>query len=87
MRGAHKVLGDRSQLQQVIVNLRMNRCAGNGPIRRRKTQSNHSDVAPDSATLCCSVEDSGRGIDPQHLALLFKNFFTTNEGVMGMDAA
>jgi signal transduction histidine kinase len=34
--------------------------------------------------MCCSVEDSGPGIEPQHLARLFDSFFTTKETGMGM---
>ena len=82
--GDHKVLGDRSQLQQVIVNLTMNAVQAMAQSAEAKRNLTIRTFAPDPATLCCSVEDSGPGLDPQHLAFLFKNFFTTKEGGMGM---
>jgi signal transduction histidine kinase len=41
-------------------------------------------MSPDKMTLRCSVEDSGPGIDPDHLSRLFESFFTTKQGGMGM---
>jgi signal transduction histidine kinase len=38
----------------------------------------------DPTTLRCSVEDSGPGIEPHHIARLFDSFFTTKDGGMGM---
>ena len=32
----------------------------------------------------CSVEDSGPGIEPQHVTRLFDSFFTTKDSGMGM---
>ena len=41
-------------------------------------------AVPDSASVRCSVEDSGPGIEPQHVTRLFDSFFTTKDGGMGM---
>jgi C4-dicarboxylate-specific signal transduction histidine kinase len=83
---APKVLGDRTQLQQVFVNLTVNAIqamAQTGTTRRtlviRTTLS-------DPHTLCCTLEDNGPGIKPEHLDRLFDSFFTTKDG-MGLGLA
>jgi signal transduction histidine kinase len=38
----------------------------------------------DPDTLCCTFEDSGPGIKPEHLDHLFDSFFTTKEAGMGL---
>jgi signal transduction histidine kinase len=38
----------------------------------------------DAETVCCIVEDSGPGIDAEHLPRLFDSFFTTKETGMGL---
>ncbi|WP_354127202.1 ATP-binding protein [Bradyrhizobium sp. i1.15.2] len=82
--GAPLVLGDRTQLQQVIVNLAINAA-------QAITQAGYDDrkivistVTQDAATLCCSVEDNGPGIAAQHANRLFDSFFTTKDSGMGM---
>ena len=35
-------------------------------------------------TLCCTLEDSGPGIKPEHLDTLFDSFFTTKDSGMGL---
>jgi signal transduction histidine kinase len=37
--------------------------------------------------VCCTIEDSGPGIDPAHLPHLFDSFFTTKDTGMGMGLA
>jgi signal transduction histidine kinase len=81
---SQKVFADRTQLQQVIVNLAVNAMQA-----MSQAASTHRNIiirtgAHDPATLRCSVEDSGPGIDPQHGTRLFDSFFTTKEGGMGM---
>ncbi|MGY8663795.1 ATP-binding protein [Bradyrhizobium sp. UFLA05-109] len=81
---APPVLGDRTLLHQVIVNLAVNAMqamAQRGVAERRITVRTSS---LDSAALRCTVEDSGPGIEPDHLPRLFDSFFTTKEGGMGM---
>jgi C4-dicarboxylate-specific signal transduction histidine kinase len=81
------VFGDATQLQQVIVNLTINAV-------QAMTQCAPTDrgiaiqaMLPAPDTVSCSVEDSGPGIDPQHLPRLFDSFFTTRDTGMGMGLA
>jgi C4-dicarboxylate-specific signal transduction histidine kinase len=84
---APKVLGDRTQLQQVLVNLTANAIQATAQIEttlrtiviRTKLSNPH--------TLCCTLEDSGPGIKPEHLDLLFDSFFTTKDAGMGLGLA
>ncbi|MBR0822446.1 PAS domain S-box protein [Bradyrhizobium liaoningense] len=79
-----RVLGDRTQLQQVVLNLAINAVqamAQSGVERRciliRTMQLDHE-------TVCCIVEDSGPGIDPTRIPRLFDTFFTTKDTGMGL---
>jgi len=78
------VLGDRVQLQQVLINLVMNgieamASGGDRPpelvIRSRPHGGDQVLVA---------VEDAGVGIDPNTIDRLFSAFFTTKPGGLGM---
>ena len=76
------VVGDRTQLQQVVVNLAINAMQAmlESPRRSIFIQT----ALEDPNTVSCVIEDSGPGIDPAHLPRLFDSFFTTKEGGMGM---
>lgn len=79
-----RVRGDRTQLQQVIVNLAVNAMQAMtqaGCVDRRITIRT---AMSDHSSLCCVVEDSGPGIRPEDLIRLFESFFTTKKGGMGM---
>ncbi|WP_346779175.1 AAA family ATPase [Burkholderia sp. Ac-20365] len=82
--GTPKVLGDRIQFQQVIVNLAVNAIQAIDQARSLQREIAITVAVHDSATLRCSVEDSGPGIAPEHLHSLFESFFTTKESGMGM---
>jgi PAS domain S-box-containing protein len=79
-----QVTGDRTQLQQVVVNLAINavQAMAQAGTARRRIFIKTTLAAPE--TVCCMIEDSGPGIDPAHLAHLFDRFFTTKETGMGM---
>lgn len=80
----YEVIADRTQLQQVIVNLVVN--AGQAMLHAGSANRKISirTVAHDPDSLRCSIEDSGPGIEPQNIIRLFDSFFTTKEGGMGM---
>jgi C4-dicarboxylate-specific signal transduction histidine kinase len=79
-----KVLADRTQLQQVVVNLVVNALQAIAQASAIDRKIAISTEAVDAATIRCTVEDSGPGIKPEHLSRLFDSFFTTKEGGMGM---
>ena len=69
-----KVWADAKQLQQVLFNLLLNARdaldSGNGTISVRAHDT-------DEDTIVIRVSDTGHGIKPEHLDLIFDNFFTT----------
>jgi PAS domain S-box-containing protein len=82
--GLPRLLGDRVQLQQVLINLVINGIQamadiGDGArdllIESRRDNDGHVVVA---------VQDSGPGIDPENADRLFDAFFTTKADGMGM---
>jgi PAS domain S-box-containing protein len=82
--GAQRVLADRTQLQQVIVNLAVNAMQAMAEAESAKRNLTIRTGAPDPVRLRCSVEDSGPGIEPSHETRLFESFFSTKDGGMGM---
>ena len=81
--GLPSVLGDRVQLQQVLLNLIMNAIEAMSTISGRRLLTIRSAMRdPESVTV--SVCDSGTGIDPQKAEHLFDAFFTTKPQGMGM---
>jgi PAS domain S-box-containing protein len=78
------VYGDRVQLQQVLLNLIMNAmdAVGSGVPEKRRVKVQ---VGPDGeGFVALSVTDSGQGIPASELDHIFKPFFTTKPGGMGM---
>jgi signal transduction histidine kinase len=81
------VTGDRTQLQQVILNLILNAVQamseGGLPLRELQigTEANGSDG------VLISIRDSGPGIRPENLDRLFDPFYTTKSAGMGMGLA
>jgi PAS domain S-box-containing protein len=78
------VLGDRVQLQQVVLNLVMNGIEAMSAVRDRprelliRTQSGEADQVN------VTVQDSGIGLDPQSKEGIFDAFYTTKPAGMGM---
>jgi PAS domain S-box-containing protein len=81
---APKMLGDRTQLQQVFVNLMVNAIHAMAPMGAARRTLVVRTTLSDPSTLCCTLEDSGPGIKPEHLDHLFDSFFTTKDGGMGL---
>jgi signal transduction histidine kinase len=78
------MLGDRTQLQQVFVNLTVNAIQAMAQMGTTRRTLVIRTTLSDPRTLCCTLEDSGPGIKPEHLDHLFDSFFTTKDGGMGM---
>ena len=81
------VLGDRVQLQQVILNLIINgleAIAKRGEGERELIVNSGQD---ESNNLIVAVRDTGSGIDPANVERLFDAFFTTKSDGMGMGLA
>ncbi|MBB3933329.1 PAS domain S-box-containing protein [Kaistia hirudinis] len=84
--GLPAVIGDRIQLQQVLVNLMVNaaQAMADHPGERRLS----IEAALASADMITiTVADTGPGIAADHLERLFDPFFTTKEQGMGMGLA
>jgi signal transduction histidine kinase len=76
------VLGDRVQLQQVILNIIMNALdAMNSTECRRLLIATCND---DAGHIAVAVQDSGTGIDPEKMEMVFDPFFSTKLHGMGM---
>jgi PAS domain S-box-containing protein len=77
------VLVDRVQLQQVIINLVMNGMEAMTTVSDRPRELKIRSQREADAVLV-AVQDSGVGIDPEHVDRLFNAFFTTKPSGMGM---
>jgi signal transduction histidine kinase len=78
------VTGDRTQLQQVVVNLAMNAAQAMVESETAQPRLSIKTMICDGQSLSCVIEDNGPGIKPEHLPRLFDSFFTTKEAGMGM---
>jgi signal transduction histidine kinase len=81
------VLGDRVQLQQVLLNLIINgveaiTSVADGPRELLVYSHLH-----ESNQVLVGVQDSGIGIEPENLKKIFDPFFTTKSQGMGMGLA
>jgi signal transduction histidine kinase len=79
-----QVVGDRTQLQQVVVNLAINAVQAMAQSEGVRRSILVRTAPSDPEAVCCIIEDSGPGIDPTHLSRLFDSFFTTKDTGMGM---
>jgi signal transduction histidine kinase len=78
-----RVLGDRIQLQQALINLLLNAFdAVSGVDGPREVTVRVVD--DESGRVRMIVRDSGKGIDPAAKSRIFDSFFTTKSGGMGM---
>lgn len=81
------VLGDRVQLQQVILNLVINGIEAIGKSRDGERVLAIRSGQDESQNLFVAVRDTGLGIDPANTERLFDAFFTTKTDGMGMGLA
>ncbi len=79
-----QVLGDRVQLQQVMLNLIMNAIEAMNVVTDRARILRLASEASKFGEIIITVEDSGSGIDPKNLDHIFETFFTTKSNGMGM---
>jgi signal transduction histidine kinase len=77
------VVGDRIEIQQVLINAALNAldAVGDLPEERRTVVVSVKSV---SDGVDVTVRDRGPGIAPEHLPRLFDAFFTTKRGGMGL---
>jgi PAS domain S-box-containing protein len=78
------VLGDRVQLQQVMLNLIMNGVEAMNVITDRPRVLLIRSEIHKSGKVVAAVQDCGAGLDPDHLAHIFDTFFTTKPSGLGM---
>ena len=77
-------MGDRVQLQQVIVNLILNGIEAMSAVADRPRRLVIRSEMQDSDEVLVAVRDSGVGIDPKNERRIFDAFFTTKAQGMGM---
>ena len=78
------ILGDRVQLQQVIINLVMNGIEAMQPVTERPRELVIRSRQDDAQHACVSVTDCGVGISTENANRLFNAFFTTKSSGLGM---
>jgi signal transduction histidine kinase len=83
-RGLPHVLGDRVQLQQVILNLIINAIEAMSGVSEGARELRISTGKGESDGVLVQVRDSGPGLDPESLDRLFDAFYTTKPNGMGM---
>ena len=81
------VRGDRVQLQQVILNLVVNAIEAMGSVAEGPRELSIRSELSATRVVVVAVLDSGPGINPEQLDLIFKPFHTTKASGMGMGLA
>jgi C4-dicarboxylate-specific signal transduction histidine kinase len=82
--GARPVMGDRVQLQQVLLNLILNGIDAMHAVTDRARELAVSSALTESGGVLVSVEDSGLGLDPAIAPRIFEPFVTTKSDGLGM---
>jgi C4-dicarboxylate-specific signal transduction histidine kinase len=77
------VMGDRVQLQQVLMNLRMNGIDAMKGVDRTRELTIQSQ-RDENGQVPVSVGDTGVGLPPQHADKIFNSFFTTKSHGTGL---
>jgi PAS domain S-box-containing protein len=81
--GLPPVLGDRIELQQVLINLLLNGMEAMDEIQDRPREL-VIESSRSAATVSVSVWDSGTGIGPSTMTKMYDTFFTTKSNGLGM---
>jgi C4-dicarboxylate-specific signal transduction histidine kinase len=78
------VMVDRIQIQQVIINLMMNGMEAMASVTDRPRELTIRSQRDEADRVLVAVQDSGVGIEAEHMDRLFNAFFTTKPSGMGM---
>jgi len=78
------IMGDRVQLQQVILNLLLNAADAMSGVDDRPRQAVIRTERLDSESVSLTVQDVGVGLDAQSAEKLFEAFYTTKSDGMGI---
>jgi signal transduction histidine kinase/PAS domain-containing protein len=84
------VLGDRVQLQQVLLNLVVNGIDAMNAVQESKRAlaiRGQREIRDGKPHACLSVQDAGTGLKPAEMERLFEAFYTTKPHGMGMGLA
>ena len=79
-----QVMGDRVQLQQVLLNLIMNGVDAMHSVEERARELVIKTQNDDADQVRVAVQDSGTGLDPESMQKIFEAFYSTKPGGMGM---
>jgi two-component system, NtrC family, sensor kinase len=85
--GLPKLLADRIQLQQVLLNLVTNGIEAMETVTDRERVLKVTTDLDESSNVLIDVEDSGTGIDPAQIDRIFSAFFTTKSHGTGLGLA
>jgi signal transduction histidine kinase len=85
--GLAPILGDRIQLQQVMLNLIINGIESLTTITDRPRTLHIRSKIHEPGSVIVSVQDAGAGLDPKFASHIFENFFTTKTNGLGMGLA
>jgi C4-dicarboxylate-specific signal transduction histidine kinase len=81
------VVGDRVQVQQVLLNLVLNSLEALAPVRERPREVWIRGQPEAADTVLVAVEDTGVGIAPEQRDQMFTAFYTTKAQGLGMGLA
>jgi signal transduction histidine kinase len=82
--GLPLIQGDRSQLQQVIINLIINAVEAMSGVSEGSRELLIGTGKDASGGVLVAVQDSGPGLNPESFDRLFNAFYTTKPGGLGM---
>jgi C4-dicarboxylate-specific signal transduction histidine kinase len=82
--GLPRVLGDRVQLQQVMLNLILNAIEAMSTVEGRPRELIVGTRVRQETEVMVTVRDTGIGLDPENLEGVFAAFHTTKPGGLGM---